>query len=165
MIITNAIQVLAGLIGSIGFAVLFNIRGKRLVASSIGGGLSWLLYLLLNTYISNEAVNYFIVSFIISVYAEIMARLLKTPTTTFITVSLIPLIPGASLYYTMAHAFDGNYSSFLQKGLLTLQLASSLALGIILATAFARIINNLFSSSHKGHTFSYSKYQKNKENS
>ena len=42
------LQILTGFLGSVGFAVLFNIRGKRLVAASIGGGLSWLFYLLLN---------------------------------------------------------------------------------------------------------------------
>ncbi|MBQ1965266.1 MAG: threonine/serine exporter family protein, partial [Clostridia bacterium] len=45
------------------------------------------------------------VAFSMSVYAGIMARVLKTPATTFITTSLIPLIPGGSLYYTMAYAF------------------------------------------------------------
>ena len=109
------IQILAGFIGSMGFAVLFNIRGKRLIAAAIGGLLSWLLFVILDTYIASEPVRYFIVALVISAYAELMARLLKSPTTTFITTSLIPLIPGGSLYYTMAHIFQGNMETFLQK--------------------------------------------------
>ena len=133
------IQILAGFIGSMGFAVLFNIRGKRLIAAAIGGLLSWLLFVILDTYIASEPVRYFIVALIISTYAEVMARLLKSPTTTFITTSLIPLIPGGSLYYTMAHIFQGNMETFLQKAIYTLQLTSALALGIIVSTAFAKI--------------------------
>lgn len=133
------IQILTGCVGSIGFGILFNIRGKRLVAVAFGGLLSWLLFVVLGKFIPNEPMNYFLVAVIISIYAEIMARLLKTPTTTFITTELVPLIPGGSLYYTMAYAFEGNLETFLQKAIYTLQLASALALGIIVSTTVTRI--------------------------
>ncbi len=138
------IQILTGFVGSIGFAVLFNIRGIRLLVASLGGLLSWALFVVLSHFISNEPVNYFIVALAVSLYAELMARVLKTPTTTFITTSLIPLIPGSSLYYTMAYAFESNMERFLQKAIYTLQLASALALGIIVAITFTNVINNLF---------------------
>ena len=142
--IENAItQIITGYIGSFGFALLFNIRGKRLIVASLGGLISWSLFLVLNTLHLNDAVNYFLVALAVSIYAEIMARLLKTPTTTFITTSLIPLIPGSSLYYTMAYAFGGNIERFLEKAIYTLQLASALALGIILATTSAKIFTKL----------------------
>ncbi len=138
------IQILTGFVGSIGFAVLFNIRGIRLLVASLGGLLSWALFVVLSHFISNEPVNYFIVALVVSLYAELMARVLKTPTTTFITTSLIPLIPGSSLYYTMAYAFESNMERFLQKAIYTLQLASALALGIIVAITFTNVISNLF---------------------
>jgi uncharacterized membrane protein YjjB (DUF3815 family) len=143
MTLTEIIQILAGFVGSMGFAILFNIRGKRFVAVSIGGLLSWLFFLILSRYVKSEAVNYFIVACSISIYSEIMAIVLKTPTTTFITTALVPLIPGSSLYYTMAHAFHGNVDTFLQKGLYTLQLSSALALGIIVTSTLKRLLNKI----------------------
>lgn len=140
---TEIIQILAAFVGSLGFAVLFNIRGRRLVAVACGGLLSWLLFIVINNFIKNEPIVYLIVACAISIYAEIMARVLKTPTTAFITGSLIPLIPGGSLYYTMVHAFSGDYEAFLPKAIYTLQLASALALGIIVSTTLARAINKL----------------------
>ncbi len=140
---TEIIQILAAFVGSLGFALLFNIRGWRLVASSLGGLLAWFLFVVINKGIANEPIVYFIVAFAISVYAEIMARVLKTPTTAFITASLIPLIPGSSLYYTMVHAFSGNYEEFLPRAVYTLQLAAALALGIIVSTTLARAINKI----------------------
>ena len=137
---TEIIQVLAGFVGTLGFAVLFNIRGKRFLFGGIGGLLSWLLFILLGRILPNEAVNYFIVAALISAYAEVMARILKTPTTTFITISLIPLIPGGSLYYTMAYAFESKTVLFFEKGIYTLTLASALALGSIITTTVTRII-------------------------
>ena len=114
---TEIIQILAGFVGSIGFAILFNIRGKSLIATAIGGLFSWLLFVILSKYIKNEPFVYFIIACVISTYAEIMARVLKTPTSAFITTSLIPLIPGGSLYYTMVHAFEGDLHAFLPKAI------------------------------------------------
>lgn len=133
------LQIIAGFMGSLGFGILFNIRGKRLVFAALGGLLSWTLFIVFNKLISNEVVCYFLVAAIISLYAEISARLLKTPTTTFITTSLIPLIPGSSLYYTMSSAFTRGFETFLQKAIVTLQLAAALALGVILSAAFTKI--------------------------
>ena len=134
-------QIIAGFVGSIGFGILFNVHGRKLLMASFGGFASWSLFLGLSAFIKNEPLNYFIVALIISVYAEIMARKLKSPTTCFITISLIPLIPGGSLYYTMAYAFQSDIENFTSKGIYTLSLAAALALGIIVATTFTRIIN------------------------
>ncbi len=139
MSITNVIIVISGFFGSLCFGVLFNIHGKRLLFAALGGFMSSLLFVVFSYYEFSEALNYLIVAFSISVYAEIMARILKTPTTTFITCSLIPLIPGSSLYYTMAEAFKGTYDSFVVKATGTLELAAALALGIIVALMVTKI--------------------------
>lgn len=134
------LQIITGCIGSLGFAILYNIRGKRLIVATLGGFLSWALFVVLGWGIPSEPVNYFLVAFSMSLYAEAMARLLKTPTTTFITTSLIPLIPGGSLYYTMSYAFESDLEKFVEKAIDTLQLASALALGIIVATTMIRLL-------------------------
>lgn len=139
MTYAELIQIITGGIGSLGFAILFNVRGKRLVAAVAGGLLSWFLFVVISCFTDNEPLNYFIVAVTLTMYAEVMARLLKTPTTTFITTSLIPLIPGGSLYYTMAYAFQSDSVNFITKGTYTIQLASALALGIIVATTISRI--------------------------
>ena len=134
------IQILTGFVGSLGFAVLFNIRGRRLVAAALGGLFSWTLFVVMCDYVENEAVNYFIVALVMSLYAEVLARVLKTPTTTFVTPALIP---GGSLYYTMSYAFAGELDSFVQKAIATLQLASALALGVIIAAALTKMTSGL----------------------
>lgn len=140
---TELTQILTGFLGSFGFGILFNVRGKRLLAASIGGLLSWSIFLVLGLWISDEVLRYFIVSVAISIYCEIMARIQKTPTTTFLITSLIPLIPGGGLYYTMTGAFSGNYSSFLERGFSTLSLAVALALGVIVTTVVTNIIGKI----------------------
>lgn len=136
----EVIQILAGGVGSLGFACLFNIRGKRLVVATLGGVLSWFLCVIFSYFIPSEPINYFIVSFLLSIFAEVMARIMKTPTTTFITTSLVPLIPGGSLYYTMAYGFQGQATRFVTKGVATLALAAALALGIIIAATLTKLV-------------------------
>ena len=137
----HLIQILAGVIGTLGFAIILNIRGKRLLMTVLGGFAAWSLFLLLGNFIAGEPMRYFIVALAISFYSDLMARLLKTPTTTFITTALISLVPGGSLYYTMSYALIGNYTSFFSRGIYTLKLASALALGIIVAAAIVRVVN------------------------
>ena len=148
MTTSEIIQIITATVGVMCFSLLGNTRGKKLLFTAIGGFLSWALFILLGRLIASETMRYFIVSILLSAYSEIMARVLKTPTTTFIIPSLIPLIPGSSLYYTMASAFSGNLDTFLEKALQTLELAAALAIGIILVSAFTGIILKLMSKHH-----------------
>lgn len=133
------LQIITGCLGSVGFGVLFNIRGKRLAATALGGFLSWTLFVIFSRFIPNQTVNYFVVSLLTSLYSEAMARVLKTPTTTFTTTALVPLIPGGSLYYTMVSVMESNLDTFLHRAVSTLQLAAALALGIIVSTTITRL--------------------------
>lgn len=137
------VQIITGFLGALGFSILFHIRGKRLVMSALGGLFSWTAFVLLGFVIASEPIRYFLVAAFVSVYAEIMARVLKTPTTTLLMASLIPLIPGGSLYYTMAYAMSGDVESFLTKATGTLKLAAALALGILVIGAFTTTMNKI----------------------
>ena len=135
----DLIQILMGFLGSVGFSVMFHIRGKRLVIASLGGLMSWAVFLLLAGLLPAEPTRYFLASAAVTVYAEVFARVIKTPTTTFLVPSLIPLIPGGSLYYTMNYALNEQWPAFAAKAIYTLELAAALALGIIAVTTLTRL--------------------------
>ena len=132
------IQILAAFIGTLGFGFLFNIRGRKLLFSAIGGMAAWGLFLLLGLYLEGEAIRYFLVAICSTAYSEILARILKTPATTFCIITLIPLVPGGALYYTTTHALSGNYQEFIPKLISTAELAVALSLGIVIVTAIFR---------------------------
>ncbi len=145
----EAVQLITGSIGSFCFCMLFNLKGWRLAVSAFGGLCSWALFLLLETMIESQPVNYFIVASVISLYAEIMARILKTPSTPIITAALVPLIPGSSLYYTMAYAFENDWNHFWEKAVYTLKLSSALAIGIICVTASIQLLFRIIANKRK----------------
>ena len=132
------IQILTGMGGSIGFAFLFNIRGRHLIFAAIGGFMSWGMFLLLGLWIGDEALRYLLVSAMITVYSEILARKLKAPACIFCIVSLIPLVPGGALYYSAQYALSADSALFISKAIYTLKLSVGLSLGIVLVTVFFR---------------------------
>lgn len=138
--LTALIQIIASFFGTLGFGFLFNIRGKKLIYSAVGGMLSWALFLVLGIGIENEAIRYFLVSLCSTTYAEILARLLKTPATTFSIITLIPLVPGGALYHTATFAMSGEASLFIGKLIYTVELALALSLGIVIVTALFKYI-------------------------
>ncbi len=148
-------QIFMGFLGSLGFSTLFHIKGRRLVIASLGGLISWTVFLLLEPLLPGESARYFLASATVTVYAEVFARVIKTPTTTFLVPSLIPLIPGGSLYYTMNYALNEQWTSFGAKAFYTLELAAALALGIIAVTTLTRMtmVAIRYVKGHKFHSF------------
>ena len=139
MDLTGLIQIFTGFLGSLGFSILFNIRGRKLWVASLGGLISWTIFLLLEPVFQGEASRYFFAAAAVTVYSEVFARVLKTPTTTFLVSSIVPLIPGGSLYYTMNYALNEQWNLFVQKAFSTLELALALAVGIIAITTLTRM--------------------------
>ena len=139
--INASIEIIASFIGTLGFGILFNIRGKKLWYAAIGGLLSWTIFLALGFVISGEPVRYLIVAIVTTMYSEMMARALKTPASTFCIITLIPLVPGGSLYYTMTYALRGNLNAFISKAVYTLQLTVALALGIVIVISIDKYLS------------------------
>ncbi len=137
------IQILMGGLGTLGFNILFHIRGKKLLLATLGGVISWAVFLLLEPLLPGEAMRYFLAAATVTVYGEVLARIMKTPTTTFLVPSIIPLIPGSALYYTMNYALNEQWADFARQAFYTLQLALSLAVGIIAITTAVRFVTLL----------------------
>lgn len=133
------LHVIVGGLGTLGFNILFHLRGKKLWLATLGGIISWAVYLLLEPLYSGEAVRYLFAAAVITVYGEALARIVKTPTTTFLVPACIPLIPGGALYYTMNYALNKQWVEFLHQAFYTVQLAFSIAAGIIAVTTVVRL--------------------------
>ncbi len=143
----------AAIIGSYGFSFLFHLRGKKLLFAGIGGGLTWGLYLILESHITNTLILYMIVSVFATMYAEIMARINKAPATCFIMPAEISLVPGASLYYAMLAIVQANNELFNKYLKDTVEMALGLACGVVICSVcfkyIHRILNKLGSKECK----------------
>ena len=98
--------------------------------ASVGGGLTWLFYLLVVHRVNGEFAAYFLATVFATFYAELMARVKKAPATIFVITALIPLIPGGSLYYTMEYLMQKDMEMMRSKAAETAMLALAIAMGI-----------------------------------
>ncbi len=137
------VQITMAFFGTLGFGIAFNSRGRKLWLAALGGGLGWALFLLLGLFFESEPLRYFIVSVAVSAYAEVLARICKTPASTFCILALIPLIPGGGLYYSADFALSGDAVRFAEKAVATLELTVALSLGIVLVAAFAKFFGSV----------------------
>lgn len=130
-------------LSSLGFGILFNIRGKNLIIASIGGGLGWFTYLLVSGLQPSISFSLFIASMVVSIYSEIMARVYKNPVTMFVICAIIPLVPGGGMYYATLEAVKGNFEVALSKIIVTLFSAGAIAIGIIFVSSISSIFKKI----------------------
>ena len=139
------VQTSMGIIGSLGFALLFGIRGtKPLGCIALGSGIGWIVYLVSVAGGHGKAFGMLASSLVIAACSEILARVIKTPVILLLVPMLIPEIPGGDLYYTMYSLVEGDTDKFASLLQLVLAEASAIALGIIMASYAAGLINNIY---------------------
>lgn len=133
------VQTVTGMIGSVGFAVLFGVRGKRLAVIALGSGAGWAVYLLCRAAGWSIFSGLLAASLFVAALSEILARIIRTPVILLLVPMLIPEVPGEALYYTMYYLVQGLKEEFSTYLTLVLTEAGAIALGIILASHVARL--------------------------
>lgn len=135
-------ELLGCFFGCYGFFVLFNIHGRGKYLCALGALLTWFCFRGITYFGGSELVAYFWSVLFAAIYSEIMARIRKYPTVSYLIISIIPLIPGAGIYRTVMHAVQGDIGQFATTGLYTAAVCGIMAVAILLASTTMRIINN-----------------------
>ena len=134
------LQIAAAFFGSVGFARLFNLHKRWILYTAFGGCLSWAIYLFIGLFTVHYGLQYFVAAFFLEIYSEIMAIKTKAPSTIYLAVGMIPLIPGAALYRTMQYAVIEDFASSANYRLEAIVTAAAIAAGVIVATVCWNII-------------------------
>lgn len=137
------VQTVMGIIGSLGFAVLFGVIDRKLFWIAAGSGIGWAVYLLCAARGYGMFMGLFGASLFVGLLSEILARILKTPVILMLVPMLIPEIPGGDLYYTMHDLVQGHYVEFRNSSNQVLMEAAAIALGIILASYVAKFVRSI----------------------
>ena len=143
LLIKIATQIVSSFLGSLGFSLLFNLTGKRLVWASLGGTFAWAVYLAVDAITGNLFLCGVISAMVATAYSEIFARILKTPKTAFIFPAIVPMVPGGSLYYTMSSFIMGNSDEALDHAKNTLGMAVALAFGIVVVILWVKTMKHI----------------------
>ncbi len=136
------VEWLAGcIIGCTGFSILFNIHRMGILFGAIGGMISWSAYCITELLGGTPDTAMLVSSAVAAIYSEVMARIRKCPAIGYLVLSIIPLIPGSSLYFTMTYIVRGEIADFGTKGLDTVVLTCMMAVGILLVSTTVRMWN------------------------
>lgn len=134
-------QILSAALGSLGFSLLFGNRlWSRSLSASAVGALGWAVYLCLTGAGHSWFLACLAASVVVGLLAEGQAKLFKAPSTVFLIVGLIPLVPGGSLYYTLSNALLQNWEQsrfYLNQ---TLQFTLGLAGGVALVAGISLML-------------------------
>ncbi len=140
MVIEFITRLIGGIIGTLGFVIFFEVRRDRMLPALFGGVIGTLAYLVLehlgvHDFFANAAS-----AFIITIYCECAARLLRTPVIVFQIPGVIVLVPGKALYHTMSNLITGHFPEAGQYAVVTISIAAGIIIGIICGTLLYSIV-------------------------
>ena len=137
------IQLLTGMLGSLGFALLFGLKKKYLLNAALGGLICCALYQVGMLIFGSIFLACLAASAFCALYSEVAARLKKAPSTLFFITSVIPLVPGGSLYYACSNAVIRDWEKAKYFSMLTLQYALAIAAGACVVWAIMITVENI----------------------
>ncbi len=140
-IIRISVLLIATIVCSTGFSLIYGLRKKLIIYAVLSSLISCLAYEVAYLLGCGLFLSAMIASGLTAAYSDTMAHRIKVPATMMIIVGILPLVPGAKLYYTMLGAVQEDMEMFYSSGEAALLLAAGLAVGIVAVTAVSRPIN------------------------
>jgi uncharacterized membrane protein YjjP (DUF1212 family) len=120
------VPVLAAAAVSLAFAISLAVPKNVLVAAALGGGLIWIMYVLLINWNVTSVLASAISAIVIGLLANMLARRRNAPVLPYVVPAIAPLLPGTLLYRGMVELNTGDP----QAGVLSLIGALSVALAL-----------------------------------
>ena len=137
------IQLGSAFFSAFSFAMMYNVRGLKLIGEGVGGFLVWGVYLLMMTVTKSDAACTAAAALFAYGYAQMLARRTKSPSTVFLAPVLIPLVPGGNLYYAMLAAVVGDWQRGFQYGVKTLWLTGAIAVALTIGSSLTSLMGKL----------------------
>lgn len=133
-------ECIATVIACTGFLFVFNVHGYGSILCLIGSVFSWLVYSLAEHFGAGAIMASFMATIAAASYAEIMARIRKYPALPYLVISILPLLPGAGIYYTANSLVLNDMHNFGVYGRSTVSVAGAMAVGILLVSTIVRLL-------------------------
>lgn len=146
------ILLMSSFFGTLFFGFIQESPNKAIITSACVGSFSCLVYFAALRWIGSPLLALFLGSFSIAFVSEILARIMKMPTTTFISTSIVPLVPGIGLFLMMLSLVEQNTLDFVAKGVSATLQIGAMAMGLALDAFMVTVITQ-----HKIHKTTYDK--------
>ncbi|MEG0270608.1 MAG: threonine/serine exporter family protein, partial [Clostridia bacterium] len=122
-------------VAGIGLGALFYAPRKAMLWGAALGAAGYLCYWLALEWGASEAVAMFMSAFLAAMGAQCAAKRLHMIATIFVTIAILPLVPGLGLYRAMSAIAMGQTGAGLATAAQTMALILMIALGVGLGSA------------------------------
>lgn len=131
----------ASFLAGAGFGMLQSAPKKAVLWGGVLGLIGYMAYWLFMQLGVTEAPAMFLGMLLAAIGAQIFARKIKMISTVFVTISMMPMVPGLGLYRAMSALAQGDLSLGGSVGAHTMLLILMIAMGIGLASSVAGMRN------------------------
>ncbi|MDO5028265.1 MAG: threonine/serine exporter family protein [Bacillota bacterium] len=138
------LQFIYSFFATLSFNVLLQAPKRVYIINSTIGAFSWIIYKYIVSISQQTVLASMICGLYIGFFAGIFAIIKKIPAITIYLPSLIPLVPGSGIYYTMYYFISQDFEGASSKGVETILMAISLAAGIFITTNIVNIFNKIY---------------------
>lgn len=128
---------------TVGLVMMYNLEFRSGVFAVFGAMIACSIFEFYVYYNENVFVGALLSALAVASYSEIMAHVLKTPTTVLLIPGIVPMVPGGLLFNTMLSILDGDAQKSGECGMKALFIALGLTVGIISATFIFRTMWSL----------------------
>ena len=132
------LQFVYSFFATMGFAIYFGAPINSIIPSGVSGGASWALYYFIFSILNDKILANFMGALLVGTLGEFLAIKYRKPATVFITPGIVPLVPGAGMYYTMSYLVSKDYNEAIHSGAEVFFMAAAIAIGIIVSTIFSK---------------------------
>lgn len=131
-------HVVCPFMGTIGYAVLFNVPRRFYLCCGLTGTAGWLVYRAIVSRNASAAAASFLGTMVVVLISRILTVQMKCPITIFLVAGILPLVPGAGVYYTVYYLVTNQLAEASRRGMDAVKVAFAIVLGIVFAVSIPR---------------------------
>ena len=139
-------HVMCPFIGTIGYAVLFNIPKKFYLCCGFTGAAGWLIYHAVVSMNASAVTASFFGTLAVVLTSRVLSVRKKCPIIIFLVSGILPLVPGAGIYYTVYYMVTNQLAEAVLRGMESDKPAFAIVLGIVLVLSIPGGIFQLVST-------------------
>ncbi len=126
------IQFVVAAVATVSFSLLFGVPRHYYPFGGLIGAAGWVVYLLLESYGTGTTESILVATMIVSFLSRFAAVRCRCPVTVFLIAGIIPLVPGAGIYWSTYYLVTDQVTLAAQSGFSAVKSAIAIVLGSVL---------------------------------
>lgn len=141
--VENIVSVISAVVGTVGFSFMLRLRKNRLPIIALSTAICYSVYLAALALGFEDFIANFFAALFAAFASEFFARRCKAPVTVFLIPTILPLVPGARLYYTIESLFQSDFPMATEHFAALAFTIGAILFGIIIVNTVMKCLKSL----------------------